>query len=146
MRIHDSARNQMPEPFLNPIGPKFFETHRAGFEPASLNPVMVEVMGEAAIGISWNRTKSVSEILRWGWGCSRVITVWDEASVERSSVYRGRVGGLHWGFRGPAASQGAGDDRLTRVHDMRDAIPRHNQQWFDELCADPESAPIHASY
>ena len=57
--IHNSARSQMAEAFLNQICGEFFEAHSAGIEPGKLNPIVVEAMQEIGIDISGNKTKSV---------------------------------------------------------------------------------------
>ena len=64
--IHNSARSQMAEAFLNQICGKEFEAYSAGIEPGRLNPIVVEAMSEAGIDISGNRTKSVSDMLKSG--------------------------------------------------------------------------------
>jgi predicted protein tyrosine phosphatase len=41
--IHNSARSQMAEAFLNKYGKGEFEAESAGIEPGHLNPVVVKV-------------------------------------------------------------------------------------------------------
>ena len=62
--IHNSARSQMAEAFLNQICGDEFEAHSAGIEPGKLNPTVVEVMQEVGIDISGNQTKSVAVMLK----------------------------------------------------------------------------------
>ena len=57
--IHNSARSQMAEAFLNQICGGEFEAHSAGLEPGKLNPIVVEAMAEVGLDISGNKTKSV---------------------------------------------------------------------------------------
>ena len=45
--VHNSARSQMAEAFLNDICGAEFEAQSAGLEPGTLNPLVVEVMREA---------------------------------------------------------------------------------------------------
>src|SRR5580692_12025843 len=85
--IHNSARSQMAEAFLNHVCGEEFEAHSAGLEPGRLNPIVVEAMGEIGIDISANQTKSVSEMLKSGRKFDFVITVCDEASAERCPVF-----------------------------------------------------------
>ena len=44
--IHNSARSQMAEAFLNQFGKGRFEAESAGIEPGKLNPIVVESMLE----------------------------------------------------------------------------------------------------
>ena len=57
--VHNSARSQMAEAFLNSLAGDRFEAMSAGIEPGVLNPLVVEVMKEVGIEISENKTKSV---------------------------------------------------------------------------------------
>src|SRR5205809_4311099 len=64
--VHNSARSQMAEAFLNLICPDYFETRSAGLEPGVLNPLAVEAMREVG-SISPERTRSQSlMVLRAG--------------------------------------------------------------------------------
>ena len=47
--VHNSARSQMAEAWLNQICGQFFEAQSAGLEPGTLNPLVVQVMREAGI-------------------------------------------------------------------------------------------------
>src|SRR5690348_9274152 len=59
--IHNSARSQMAEAFLNARKDAGLEAYSAGLERGELNPVVVQVMREAGIDISQNRTKRVGD-------------------------------------------------------------------------------------
>ena len=50
--IHNSARSQMAEAWLNQICGDQFEAQSAGLEPGTLNPLVVEAMSEVGIDIS----------------------------------------------------------------------------------------------
>ena len=54
--IHNSARSQMAEAFLNEYGKEHFEAESAGLEAGKLNPNVVKAMAEAAIDISSHQT------------------------------------------------------------------------------------------
>jgi len=73
--IHNSARSQMAEAFLNTLGEGRFEAESAGLEPGTLNPLVVEAMHEVGIDISKATTKSVAEMLARGPVFDYVITV-----------------------------------------------------------------------
>ena len=64
--IHNSARSQMAEAWLNHLCGNFFEAHSAGLEPGVLNPLVVEVMREAGIDISHKKTQSVFDLMKKG--------------------------------------------------------------------------------
>jgi arsenate reductase len=138
--IHNSARSQMAEAFLNHICPEFFEAHSAGLEPGRLNPIVVEAMQEAGLDISGHRTKSVEEMLRSGRQFAYVVTVCDETSAERCPLFPGGTHRLHWGFPDPSALTGTPEERLERVREIRDTIERQVRQWCDQVCVAPAAA------
>src|SRR5262249_7238510 len=100
--IHNSARSQMAEAFLNDLCPDHFAAHSAGLEPGSLNPVVVEAMREVGLDISRNRTKSVDDVLKSGKTFAHVITVCDQTSAERCPIFPGAATRLHWSFPDPS--------------------------------------------
>jgi arsenate reductase len=132
--IHNSARSQMAEAFLNQTCGEFFEAHSAGIEPGKLNPIVVEVMQEIRIDISGNKTKSVSKFLKSDKLFSYVITVCDETSAERCPIFHGVRTRLHWGFPDPSVFQGTHEDKLEKVREVRDAIKQQIENWCKEVC------------
>src|SRR5213592_2422426 len=96
--IHNSARSQMAEAFLNQLCGDQFEAHSAGLEPGKLNPIVVEAMQEVEIDLSANKTKSVDSTLKSGRMFEYVVTVCDETSAERCPIFPGVTTRLHWGF------------------------------------------------
>ncbi|HZL12541.1 MAG TPA: DUF6428 family protein [Verrucomicrobiae bacterium] len=133
--IHNSARSQMAEAFLNSICGEFFEAHSAGIEPGKLNPIVVEAMQEIGIDISGNKTKSVSDFLKSGKLFAYVITVCDETSAERCPIFPGVTTRLHWGFPDPSAFSGGHEEKLEKVREVRDAIKQQIENWCAEVCA-----------
>lgn len=91
--IHNSARSQMAEAFLNKHGPRQFETESAGIEPGKLNPNVVKVMQEVGIDLSRKGTQGVFDLFRQGKFYNAVITVCDAASAERCPIFPGVVKG-----------------------------------------------------
>ena len=57
--IHNSARSQMAEAFLNQLGNGKFKAESAGIEKGKLNPYVIRAMQEVGIDISNNETKEV---------------------------------------------------------------------------------------
>ena len=133
--IHNSARSQMAEAWLNRICPECFEAHSAGLEPGTLNPLVVEAMREVGIDISGNRTKSVAEMLETGRQFAQIITVCDPASAERCPIFPGEAERIHWSFPDPSTLTGTHAEKLARVREIRALIQGQVQQWCDEQCA-----------
>jgi arsenate reductase len=133
--IHNSARSQMAEAFLNRACAGRFTAFSAGIEPGRLNPVVVAAMREKGIDISGNRTKSVAEMIASGLPFAYVITVCDEASAERCPVFPGATRRLHWGFPDPSALQGGPEEKLARTREIRDEIERRIATWCASACA-----------
>jgi arsenate reductase (thioredoxin) len=131
--IHNTARSQMAEAFLNQICGEKFEAHSAGLEPGKLNPTVVEVMREVGIDISGNRTKSVLDFIKSGQLFAYVITVCDEASAERCPIFPGVATRLHWSFPDPSKFESA--EKLAKTREVRDAIKEQIKQWCAEVCS-----------
>ncbi len=130
--IHNSARSQMAEAWLNRICAKYFEAHSAGLEPGLLNPLVVEVMQEKGVDISQKKTQSVFDVWTRGERFDYVITVCDEASAQRCPVFPGFAQRLHWSFKDPSKVQGAAkEEKLVQIRAIRDAI----QQKVEAFCA-----------
>lgn len=137
--IHNSARSQMAEAFLNRIGSDQFEAQSAGIEPGRLNPAVVQVMQELGIDLSGNKTKSVSDMLQAAKTFAYVITVCDETSAERCPVFPGGATRLHWGFADPSSFEGNRDEILRRTREVRDAIRQKITAWCAEICPPAET-------
>ena len=80
--VHNSARSQMAEAFLNEFAGDRFAAESAGLEPGVLNPLVVKAMGEIGIDISMKPTRSAYDLLRQGKWFGWVITVCDESQAE----------------------------------------------------------------
>jgi arsenate reductase len=132
--IHNSARSQMAEAFLNELCGDEFEAQSAGIEPGRLNPIVVQAMQEIGIDISKSRTKGVTEFLQSGQRFAYVITVCDETSAERCPVFPGPTTRLHWGFTDPSSFQGSHEEKLRGTREVRDSIRAKVEQWCEELC------------
>ena len=132
--IHNSARSQMAETFLNQICGGQFEASSAGLEPGKLNPIVVEAMQEIGIDISGNQTKAVFDIFKSGKIFKYVITVCDETSAERCPIFPGVTKRLHWGFPDPSAIQGTHEEKLQRTRQIRDLVKSQIEKWCGEVC------------
>lgn len=120
--IHNSARSQMAEAFLNNIAGDRFKAESAGIEPGVLNPLVVKSMSQAGIDISKNQTKDVFTYHKEGRKYDYVITVCDAASGERCPVFPGAHNQINWSFEDPSALQGTEKEKLKRIAVIRDEI------------------------
>jgi protein-tyrosine-phosphatase len=132
--IHNSARSQMAEAFVNQMCKGSYEAHSAGLEPGVLNPLVVEAMQEVGIDIAGAKTKSVAEMLAGGPTFTRVVTVCDEASAERCPTFPGGAQRDHWGFPDPSALAGTHEERMVAVRRIRDDIRHRVSQWCRLAC------------
>lgn len=130
--IHNSARSQMAEAFLNKLGGDKFTAESAGLEPGTLNPVVVEAMSEIGIDISGNRTKSVFDFFKSGKLYNYVITVCDESAAERCPVFPGAARRLHWGFKDPSSFEGSAEDKLKATGIIRDQIKSQIEKFIND--------------
>lgn len=130
--VHNSARSQMAEAWLNHLYGDRFEAHSAGLEAGTLNPLAVAVMKEAGIDISHKKTQTVFSLLKKGELFSYVVTVCDEASAERCPVFPGAAKRLHWSFPDPANLTGTEGEKLAKVREIRDAIKEAIESWYAE--------------
>jgi arsenate reductase len=132
--IHNSARSQIAEAWLNHLCGEFFTAESAGLEPGTLNPLVVAAMQEVGIDISKKKTQAVFDVFNSGKLFSYVITVCDETSAERCPVFPGIAQRLHWSFRDPSALTGTPDEKTAGVRMIRDEIRAKIKSWCEEAC------------
>jgi len=132
--IHNSARSQMAEAFLNSMNIKGVTAESAGIEKGSLNPMVVEVMKEIGIDISSNRSKTVMEMIDAGKKYDYVITVCDQASGERCPVFPGQVyKRLHIEFEDPSKVEGTYEEKLSKIRVIRDQVKEKIEEFSKEF-------------
>jgi arsenate reductase (thioredoxin) len=120
--VHNSARSQMAEAFLNQLAGDQFFAESAGFEPGTLNPLVIEVMKETGIDISNNSTKSVFDFFKQGRLFHFVIAVCDGANAERCPIFPGVTKRLGWSFEDPSSFTGTHEEKLAKTRRVRDSI------------------------
>ncbi len=132
--VHNSARSQIAEAFLNSLAGDGFEVMSAGLEPGVINPLAVEVMKEVGIDIARKQTKSVFDLFKKGELFSYVISVCDEASSEMCPVFPQLLAKqIHWSFDDPSAFTGTYEERLAKTRVLRDAIKARIEKWLEGL-------------
>ena len=120
--VHNSARSQIAEAFLNDLGKDKFFAESAGLEAGILNPLVVESMKEIGYDISNNKTKSVFDFYKQGKFYSYVITVCDQKAAEKCPLFPGKVQRLHWSFDDPSSFTGTDKEKLIKIGKVRDEI------------------------
>jgi arsenate reductase (thioredoxin) len=120
--IHNSARSQMAEAFLNGLGGELFETQSAGFEPGNMNPLVIEAMAEIGYDLSKNETNSVFEFFKEGKRFNYVVTVCDEGAAQRCPIFPGVTRRIHWSFEDPSGFDGSHEEKLAKTRVVRDAV------------------------
>jgi arsenate reductase len=132
--IHNSARSQMAEAWLNHICGDFFEAQSAGLEPGTLNPLAVEVMQEVGLDISHKTTQAVFDVFKSGQLFAYAVTVCDETSAEKCPIFPGPTRRLHWSFADPSRVAGTPGQKLEQVRHIRDQIRARIEDWCAEVC------------
>lgn len=130
--IHNSARSQMAEAFLNKYGGDCFEAESAGLQKGKLNPYAVKVLQETGIDISNKGTQEVFDLFKAGRLFQAVITVCDEASAEGCPIFPGVVRRLGWSFPDPSAFTGTEEEILQQTRKVRDEIKQAVLAFIEE--------------
>lgn len=132
--IHNSARSQMAETFLNDLGGEKFEAESAGLEPGTLNPLVVQVMAEEGYDISGNSTNSVFDFHREKRTYDIVVAVCSKEAEERCPIFPGTGERLHWPFDDPSSMDGSQEERLEATRRIRDQIKAKIEEFIAENC------------
>ncbi len=134
--VHNSARSQMAEAYLNKFGADNFISESAGLEPGKLNPIVVDVMKDDGIDISGNSTNNVFDYLKEGREYDYVITVCDESSGERCPIFPSHnkeLKRLHWGFPDPSSLTGTYEEKLNKTKEIRDTIKKMIREFVESF-------------
>lgn len=133
--VHNSARSQMAEAFLNALAGDRFAATSAGLEPGTLNPLAVEAMREARFDISKNAIKSVFDLFTAGALFAYVIAVCDAEAAQRCPIFPGITKTLVWSFPDPASFTGTWEERLDKTRSVRDAIKAKVEGFIDDIAS-----------
>ena len=128
----NSVRSQMVEGFLREYGCYYFEVFSAGFDPAPVHPMAVQVMQEVGIDISGQRSKSVKEYLgKMAFG--HVIAVCEKAEEQCPVIFPSALKILSWPFDDPATLIGSEADQLQEFRRVRNEIDATVRTWVDKM-------------
>lgn len=128
--IHNSARSQMGEAFLNHLAGDRFEGESAGLEPGNLNPFVVKAMAEVGIDISGNDTNAVQDFFNEKREYDYVIAVCDKEAAEQCPIFPGVNETLHWPFADPSSTGETDEEKVAVAATVRDQIKAKLQEWI----------------
>lgn len=135
--VANSARSQLAEGLARALLPATVEVASAGTAPASLNPLAVDVMAEAGLDISTQRSKSMEDVSPES--ADLIVTL---CADEVCPIVPGSVRRLHWPITDPAANNELADFRTAR--DQIRARIEVLAQLLD-LSEGPKGTEFHAS-
>ena len=116
---HNSARSQMAEGLLRHLSRGRFEAFSAGTEATAVRPFAIRAMGEFAIDISKQESKTLDRYV--GEQFDYVITVCDDAN-ESCPVFPNAKRRLHWSLPDPSVATGAEAEQLAAYRRVRDEL------------------------
>jgi arsenate reductase len=129
--VHNSARSQIAEEYMNRLGEGEFRALSAGLEPTEINPLVVEAMAEEGFDLSEKETNSVFEFYRRGKIFDVVVTVCEETTEEKCPVFPGVTHRLKLPFPDPEDFEGGREERLEKVRRLRDEIRESIREFID---------------
>jgi len=131
--IHNSARSQMAEAFLNRLGEGLFVAESAGLEAGKLNPFAVQAMAEVGYDLSQNATKSAFDFLKQGKQFQYVIKVCDEINGQRCPIFPFTLKTFSWNLEDPSSFNGTPEEKLAKTRVVRDQILVKVKAFIDEF-------------
>jgi arsenate reductase (thioredoxin) len=131
--VHNSARSQMAEAFLNYLGHGQFHADSAGLEPGTLNQIVVAAMLLEGIDISGNKTKTIDSVISSNKKYDFVITVCDETNAEKCPIVPGSGSRIHWSFEDPSTLNGPYAEKLNQTLLIMHHIKSKIEKWIKEI-------------
>lgn len=132
----NSCRSQMAEGWARALKGGVIQSYSAGIEKHGVNPLAVQVMAEAGVDISNQRSKIVQELMDVQF--DYVITLCDHAN-QSCPLFPGPVKRKHMGFNDPpllaknAKSEEEAKSHYRRVRDeIRDYIKTLPESLYDK--------------
>jgi arsenate reductase len=132
--VHNSARSQMAEAWLNHTCGAVFQAQSAGLEPGTINPLVVEIMKEVGIDLSDKKTQAVFDVWKSGQIFKYVVTVCSETESQGCPIFAGITTRLHWPFPDPSRLTGTHEEKLREARKIRDEIRQKIEEWCEAVC------------
>lgn len=120
--VHNSARSQMAEAFLNKLGGGHFLGESAGLEPAPLNELVVKAMSEIGYDISNNKINSVFDFYKEGRKYNMIVKVCDIEHGQKCPIFPLTLRVLDWSLPDPSGFEGSEEEKLIKIRALRDSI------------------------
>ncbi len=131
--IHNSARSQMAEAYLNKMGEGKFIAESAGLEKGHMNPFVVKVMAEEGYDLSNNTCDSVFDFHKEGRKYDLVVKVCDQMNGERCPIFPGTKQTMNWNLQDPSGLDGSDEAKLNRTREIRDQIKEKVTRLIEEF-------------
>ncbi len=132
--VHNSARSQMAEAWLNRLCGNGLEAQSAGLEPGTINPLVVRAMAEEGFDLSGKTTQRAFDVWESGQRFDYVITVCSDADARGCPIFPGAHIKLHWPFTDPSQLTGTEEEKLRAVREIRDQIRDKIGEWCEHVC------------
>jgi arsenate reductase len=133
--VHNSARSQIAEAYLQQFCGDAAEVTSAGLDPTFVNPLVVAVMAEEGLDLSAKKTRKVFDLYKDGRLYDYVVTVCEESLEGQCPVFAGVTHRLHLPFPDPAGVVGTDEEKLAKVRAIRDRIKERMVALADEIKA-----------
>jgi arsenate reductase (thioredoxin) len=115
----DATRGLIAEGFLRSLTGDQFDVVSSSVKAGALDPLAGEVMREAGIDISGQKSKSIADSLKQHFG--HVIAICDLAK-ERSPIFPFSLGIVHWNIVDPNSATGLPEQKTEMFRQVRDEI------------------------
>ncbi len=137
--VGNSCRSQMAEGFARALGGPALQVMSAGLEPAGVNPLAVEVMGEVGIDLTRHTSKAVRpEHLEH---TDLVVTLCGAEGGWRPAA-REPYAWRYWPIADPAQAVGSLDHRVARFRAAREHVRVRVQDLLAEFSQKPRLANL----
>jgi arsenate reductase len=123
----------MAEGWLRHLAGDCFAAYSAGVKPTAVNPFAIEVMREAGIDISAQKSKDGATLL--GKHFNYLITVCGNAK-DSCPLFLGNAYREHWPVEDPAEAQGSQEEKLVVFRATRDELEQRVRRFIHEQAVD----------
>ncbi|HAG22593.1 MAG: hypothetical protein PWR02_1494 [Synergistales bacterium] len=115
----NSCRSQMAEGWSRFLKADVIDAWSAGIDPTKVNPKAIQVMAEAGVDISGQKSKHVESLMDIPFDV--VITLCKDAR-DTCPIFPGEAKVVHHGFDDPARAEGSEEEILAFFRRVRDEI------------------------